>query len=269
MSPSIASTAHDDPLGNVNFDLSAANAPITAQRRQAIDAEAYIERPAIGRANLAPSTTHPNGSEGGYADNLKDYSVLQQHVIYWDRDNDGVIWPVDTYVGFRELGFNIFFSILAATIIHFGFSYPTRLGYSYIPDLFFRIYVGTIHKAKHGSDSGAYDCEGRFVPQAFEDMFARYDLRNEGALSGRQLFGLIKGNRVAVDPFGWFAAVFEFGTTWLLLQKDGKVSKEDLRQTYDGSVFWRVREARQNGKGWDKGFGLGDLVNLGNKKLKQ
>ena len=56
----------------------------------------------------------------------------------------------------------------------------------------------------------------------------------------------------------WFAAVFEFGTTWLLLQKDGKVrlvfvppgrsvdvradavilikvTKEDLRRTYDVS----------------------------------
>jgi hypothetical protein len=29
--------------------------------------------------------------------------------------------------------------------------------------------------------------------------------------------------------------MFEFGTTWLLLQKDGRVLKEDLRQTYDVS----------------------------------
>lgn len=89
----------------------------------------------------------------------------------------------------------------------------------------------------------------------------------------------------------WSAGVFEFGATWLLIQKDGKVSKEDLRQVYDvsnvsplsfldfashanaptppkGSIFWRIREARQNGKGWDKGFGIRDLVALGNRKLK-
>ncbi|KAM7205143.1 Caleosin related domain containing protein [Naviculisporaceae sp. PSN 640] len=265
-----SSTAHveDDPLAAVNFDLSAAKAPVTAQRKQAVDAEAYIERPSIARANLAVSSSHSNGSEGEYADNLKDYSVLQQHVLFWDRDSDGTITPFETYRGFRDIGFSILFSILAALIINGGFSYVTRIAYSYIPDPFFRVYVGSIHLAKHGSDSGVYDREGRFVPQAFEDMFARWDTNNEGALSGAQLFNLIRGNRLAVDPFGWSAAVFEFGTTWLLLQKDGKVSKEDLRQTYDGSIFWRIREARQSGKGWDKGFGLRDLVDLGRHKLK-
>lgn len=70
-----SSTAHadDDALAAVNFDLSAARAPITAQRKQAIDAEASIERPGIGRANRAVSSAHPNGGEGDYADNLKDY----------------------------------------------------------------------------------------------------------------------------------------------------------------------------------------------------
>lgn len=24
-----------------------------------------------------------------------------QHIAFWDRDNDGVLWPQDTYVGFR------------------------------------------------------------------------------------------------------------------------------------------------------------------------
>lgn len=31
----------------------------------------------------------------------------------------------------------------------------------------------------------------------------------------------------------WGAALFEWGTTWLLIQKDGKVYKEDLRAVYD------------------------------------
>jgi hypothetical protein len=31
----------------------------------------------------------------------------------------------------------------------------------------------------------------------------------------------------------WSAALFEWGTTWLLIQKDSKVYKEDLRAVYD------------------------------------
>ena len=74
--------------------------------------------------------------------------MLQQHVLFWDRDNDGVIWPWNTYTGFRDLGFNILFSLLAVLIINLNFSYPTRLAHSYIPDPFFRVYVSSIHKAK-------------------------------------------------------------------------------------------------------------------------
>lgn len=52
-------------------------------------------------------------------------SVLQQHVIFWDRDNDGVIWPTDTFIGFRDLGFNLLFCLIAALVINGSFSYPT------------------------------------------------------------------------------------------------------------------------------------------------
>jgi hypothetical protein len=40
------------------------------------------------------------------------------------------------------------FSLLALLITHSGFSYPTRLGHSWLPDPLFRVYVGSIHKAK-------------------------------------------------------------------------------------------------------------------------
>lgn len=31
----------------------------------------------------------------------------------------------------------------------------------------------------------------------------------------------------------WSAAFFEWGTTWLLVQRDGKIHKEDVRRVYD------------------------------------
>ena len=73
---------------------------------------------------------------------------LQQHVLFWDRDRDGQIYPWDTYIGFRELGFNILFSFLAVLIINLNFSYPTRLAHSFLPDPWFRVYVDAVHKAK-------------------------------------------------------------------------------------------------------------------------
>lgn len=127
---------------------------------------------------------------------------MQQHVLFWDRDRDGEIYPLDTYTGFRDLGFNILFSLLATLIINLNFSYPTRLAHSIIPDPRFRVYVDSIYKAKHGSDSGTFDAEGRFVPQAFEDMFSKYDCDGDGALTFGELFEMMHGNRCAADPFG-------------------------------------------------------------------
>ena len=59
-----------------------------------------------------------------------------------------MIYPWDTYNGFRDLGFNIIFSLLAVLVVNLSFAYPTRLGHSFIPDPWFRVYVDSIHKAK-------------------------------------------------------------------------------------------------------------------------
>lgn len=62
--------------------------------------------------------------------------------------------------------------------------------------------MGDINVNQHGSDSGVYDKEGRFLPQMFEDLFSKWDVSNEGALSACQLRRMIAGNRLAADPFG-------------------------------------------------------------------
>jgi len=254
--------------GEPMMTVSVAKCPATATRVPAVDADARIVKPGVARANAAVSTDVPFGSGfEGYREELRDYTVLQQHVLFWDRDGDDVITPIDTYIGFRELGFNMLFSIIAVLIINLNFSLPTRLAHSWIPDPFFRIYVDGIHKAKHGSDSGVIDPEGRFVPQNFENLFSKYDKWSTGSLSLEELFSMMRGHRCAVDPFGWGAAIFEWGTTWLLIQKDGRVSKEDLRQVYDGSVFWRIRAERAKAKGWNKGFGLGGDGFWGSQKV--
>ncbi|RAH77341.1 Caleosin-domain-containing protein [Aspergillus japonicus CBS 114.51] len=245
-----------DDQTNLNDSVSAKQAPVTHARPVATDAGAHIQQPGVSRANYTVSQTK-SGLRSKYHEENKDYTVLQQHVLFWDRDGDGQITPWDTYVGFRELGFNMLFSLLAMLIINLNFSYPSRLAHSWFPDPWFRVYVHGIHKAKHGSDSGVIDNEGRFVPQAFENLFAKYDRKGDGTLTLGEIINLMHGQRVAVDPFGWGAALFEWGTTWLLLQKDGRIYKDDLRQVYDGSIFWNIRKKRQESGRWNKGFGLG------------
>ncbi|KAL2002514.1 hypothetical protein VTN02DRAFT_6649 [Thermoascus thermophilus] len=238
------------------FDVAASHAPVTAKRRPATTVDRDVEKPGVGRANVAASREAPFGTRG-HAEGFRNYTVLQQHTLFWDRDGDGIITPRDTFVGFRELGFNLFFSLLAVLVINLNFSYPTRLAYSWWPDPLFRVYVGGMHKAKHGSDSNVFDTEGRFVPQMFENLFAQYDRDGDGTLTLRETFDLIRGRRCAVDPFGWGAAFFEWGTTWLLIQREGKMYKEDVRRVYDGSLFWHIKEQRKTKAGWRQGFGIG------------
>ncbi|KXS11185.1 hypothetical protein M427DRAFT_102634, partial [Gonapodya prolifera JEL478] len=94
---------------------------------------------------------------------------LQQHAEYFDRTGSGVLWPWDTYRGFRALGFNVIVSSLAGLVIGF-------LGWwtqdSWVPHPLLPIYLKNIHRAKHGSDTEVYNTEGRFVPQKFEEIFS-------------------------------------------------------------------------------------------------
>ena len=133
--------------------------------------------------------------------------VIQQHVDYWDRDHDGIIWPQDTYEGCRNYGWNIPLSLFVAYIIHVGLSYPTSP--SIFPDPFFRIYIARLYKDKHGSDSMTYDNEGRFRPQNFEEIFTKYDRGNKGGLSWGDLMDFWKGQRMVFDFFGWTASILE------------------------------------------------------------
>ncbi|THW00699.1 Caleosin-domain-containing protein, partial [Aureobasidium pullulans] len=159
-----------------------------------------------------------------------------QHVVYWDKDQDGIIWPLDTYRGCRAWGWNPILCLIATFLINVNLSYPTSP--SWIPDPFFRIHISNLHKDKHGSDSMAFDNEGRFKPQNFEDLFSKYDRGNKGGLDAYDLIRMHKGQRMAMDFFGWSAAFFEWLATYLLLwPEDGVLRKDDVRRIYDGSIF--------------------------------
>ncbi|RGB43761.1 Caleosin related protein [Rhizophagus diaphanus] len=222
-------------------------APETKERKVPKDLSDKLGNAGLPRATIAASKEMPEGTPG----RPTRKSVLQQHVEFWDTDHDGVITPLDTWKGFRKLGFSLAFSAVAVGIIHGGFSYPTQK--SWIPILgnpLFNVYVDTLSKAKHGSDSETFDTEGRFVPEKFEEVFSKYDRDNKGGLSLKDITQVIRGNANVFDPFGWTSAVFEWGTLYLLCEKDGIVYKEDVRSCYDGSLFFKMLETgekRQKG----------------------
>ncbi|KAF8742611.1 hypothetical protein AX14_003244 [Amanita brunnescens Koide BX004] len=139
--------------------------------------------------NSAPSTGYEVGKEN---------TALQCHVAFFDRDRDGIIWPRDTYVGFRRLGFGIIVSFLAVIVIHLGLSYPTYG--TWLPDPFFRLKIRNIHRGKHGSDTESYTPLGVWDEKRFDCIFDMYSSPPHTHIGFWQGARMVYGNRDVFDP---------------------------------------------------------------------
>ncbi|XP_057743567.1 probable peroxygenase 4 [Arachis stenosperma] len=187
--------------------------------------------------------SNKNSQEGKVKETAKahDENVLQKHVAFFDRNHDGIIYPWETYQGFRAIGCGILLSAFSAIFINLGLSRKTRSGKAL--SIWLPIEVKNIQKAKHGSDSGVYDSEGRFVPSKFEEIFTKHARKHPNALTSDELMGMLKANRVPKDHKGWLASYTEWKILYVLCKdEDGLLHKEIVRAVYDGSLFERMEK---------------------------
>ncbi|KAH9940430.1 Caleosin-domain-containing protein [Epithele typhae] len=221
------------------------NASVTLERppySPAVGHRKDLPSAGTARVNKAISVESPGGTSL-WSEEHAQQTVLQQHCAFFDRDADGVISPLDTFRGLRLLGFALVLCAVGALGTHLLLSYATSP--SVLPDPLLRIHLQNIHRAKHGSDSGVYDSEGRFIPQKFEDFFSKYGKGKDG-VTLNDIRDALKGMRVLMDPVGWFCTFMAWTWTYMLLwPEDGFLRKDDIRRVFDGSIFQDIAEGRK------------------------
>lgn len=114
---------------------------LPAAARSGLYTDLESRRTGVPRANIAATPEHPYGTTAGnYAELNKERPVLAQHVAFFDKasfgllqdagvrirrltraqtgalrkqDGDNILWPLDTWRGFREMGYNFFWCTFA------------------------------------------------------------------------------------------------------------------------------------------------------------
>ncbi|KAJ1280921.1 hypothetical protein BS78_04G268900 [Paspalum vaginatum] len=164
---------------------------------------------------------------------------LYRHAAFFDRDGDGVVSLAETYGAFRALGFGFGVSSVSAALINGALGSKCRPGNATSSKL--DIYIEDIQNGKHGSDTGSYDAQGRFVPEKFEEIFAMHARTVADALTSDEIDQLLEANRERGDYSGWAAAEAEWKMLYSLgKDQDGLLRKDVARSVYDGTLFHRL-----------------------------
>ncbi|KAH7440173.1 hypothetical protein KP509_04G095000 [Ceratopteris richardii] len=171
-------------------------------------------------------------------------TALQQHLAFFDRNKDGIIYPHETYIGFRALGFSVILSLFSAFMINFFLSYKTVD--SRIPSLLFPIHIKNIHRAMHPNDSGGYDTEGRALNHVLNELFKEFATTFPDRLSRDEFTSMRKSFYKDSSKSGRFASWLEWEFAYMLLKdEDGYIGKENIQGIYDGSIFYYMEKKQK------------------------
>ncbi|XP_020170106.1 probable peroxygenase 5 [Aegilops tauschii subsp. strangulata] len=172
-------------------------------------------------------------------------TALEKHVAFFDTDNDGIVSFSETEQGLRAIGLGAIEAAASATLINGAIGPKTRPENATTSR--FDIYIANIQKGIHGSDSGSYDAQGRFVPAKFNDIFTKYAKVKPNALNEDELDAMRTANRKEGDFKGWAASKAEWGLLYSLAKdKDGFLQKDTVRTVYDGSLFAKLAKKAGN-----------------------
>ncbi|KAF3796899.1 putative peroxygenase 4 [Nymphaea thermarum] len=200
---------------------------------------------AAAQGSSSPQMARPD-------DDMENENVLMKHVSFFDINNDGIVYPWETFQGFRSIGCGLLLSTISALFINIGLSRKT-IPVGKKSSLLFPIYIENINKCKHGSDSGVYDSEGRFVPAKFEEIFSKHAVTHHDALTGKELNNMLKANREAKDYGGWVASWTEWEILYYLCKDENKLlHKETVRAVYDGTLFHQMAKKKRSSTGDNK-----------------
>uniref|UniRef100_A0A0D9WNX8 EF-hand domain-containing protein n=1 Tax=Leersia perrieri TaxID=77586 RepID=A0A0D9WNX8_9ORYZ len=155
-------------------------------------------------------------------------TALQKHVSFFDRNMDGIITPSETIEGVIAIGCDVAFAKDFAAKVHAGLGPKTSPVDVPLPHL--SIYIENIYRGMHGSDTGALDAKGRFVPSKFEEIFSKHAKTRLDALTFFEVKEMILANRDLDDPQSWDAPINEWGLIYYLASdKNGYLSKDSVR----------------------------------------
>lgn len=191
--------------------------------------------------------SNPLLTEDNQGTQNQEPTALQKHVMFFDFNKDGIVYPSETFKGFRALGTNLFVSVIGAIFVNVGLSPHTRPGKGF--SIHFPIEIANISKAKHGSATDAFNTDGRFDESKFETIFAKHAHTNKDYLTSDELSEMLKANREPKNFSGWVANFAEWKFLFHIAKdKDGHLKKETVKSLFEGTLFQQMAEERASKK---------------------